>query len=80
VRGLHFFDGQDLSVEMEELHMRVFRVEDEHATEAGELSALVVEGSNDLVDLRMLPICDVPQLAKTTEEVFKATGLILEHL
>jgi hypothetical protein len=65
---------------MEELHMRVVRVEDERATEAGELSVLVVEGSNDLVDLRMLPICDVPQLAKMTEEVFKATGLIPEHL
>jgi hypothetical protein len=80
VCGLHFFNGQDLSAEMEELHMRVVRVEDERATEAGELSALVVEGSNDLVDLRMLPICDVPQLAKTTEEIFKAAGLILEHL
>jgi hypothetical protein len=36
--GLHSFDGQDQSVELEELCTRVARVKDEHAAEAGELS------------------------------------------
>jgi hypothetical protein len=35
--GLHFFDGRDLSVKLEGLHMHVASVEDERATEAGEL-------------------------------------------
>jgi hypothetical protein len=40
--------------------MRMARVKDEHAAEAIELLALVVEASNALVDLRMLPIRDIP--------------------
>jgi hypothetical protein len=39
-RGLHSFDKWDLSVKLEELHPRVARVEDEHATEARKLSTL----------------------------------------
>jgi hypothetical protein len=35
-------------------------VEDEHAAKAGELSALVIEASNALIDLMMIPIQDVP--------------------
>jgi hypothetical protein len=41
-------------MELEELHARVAGVED------GELSALVVEASNALVDLGMLSIQDIP--------------------
>jgi hypothetical protein len=59
--GLHSFDGRDLSVELEELHMRMAGVEDERATKAGKLSVLVIEASNALVDLGMLLIRDVPQ-------------------
>jgi hypothetical protein len=44
---------------MEELRVRVARVEDECVTEAGELSVLVIEASNALVKLRMLPIQDI---------------------
>jgi hypothetical protein len=36
--------------------MCVAVVEEEHATDAGELAVLVVEASNVLVDLGMLPI------------------------
>jgi hypothetical protein len=59
--GLHSFDGRDLSVELEELHMRMAGVEDERATKVGKLSVLVIEASNALVDLGMLLIRDVPQ-------------------
>jgi hypothetical protein len=48
------------------------------AVEVGELSALVVEASNALVDLEMLPIQDIPQLPKMAQEVLKAEGVILE--
>jgi hypothetical protein len=37
-RGLHSFDGRDLSVEQEELQAHVAGVRDEHAPKAGELS------------------------------------------
>jgi hypothetical protein len=46
--------------DLEDLAMSMARVEDECATEAGVLSVLVVEASNALVDLGMLPIQDVP--------------------
>jgi hypothetical protein len=57
--------------------VHVPEVEDEHATEAGEPSALVVEASNALVDLRMLPIQDIPHLPKMAQKVLKAVGVIL---
>jgi hypothetical protein len=44
------------------------------------LSTLVVEISNALVDIRMLPTQDILKLPKTVQEIFAATGLILEHL
>jgi hypothetical protein len=46
-------------VELEELCVRVAGIEDERAAKAGELSALVIEASNVLVDLGMLPIRDI---------------------
>jgi hypothetical protein len=58
--GLHSINGQDLSMELEELRARVAGVEDECAVEAGKLSRLVVEISNALVDLGTLPIQDNP--------------------
>jgi hypothetical protein len=58
--NLYSFDEWDLSVELEENRMRVTRVEDEHTAKAGELSTLVMEALNALVDLRMLPIQDIP--------------------
>jgi hypothetical protein len=35
--------------------------------------------SSTLVDLGMLPIEDIPQLPKSTQEVLTAAGLILEQ-
>jgi hypothetical protein len=78
--GMHFFNGWDLLAEMEALHVHIARVEDEHTTEAGEMSVLVIEGSNALVDLGMLPIRDIPQLPKMAQEILKAIGVILERL
>jgi hypothetical protein len=49
-----------------------------HAVEVGELLVLVVEASNALIDLGMLPIRDIPQLPKMAQEVLKAEGVILE--
>jgi hypothetical protein len=57
--GLHSFNGRDLSVKLEEVCVHVTGVEDERAVEARELSALVIEASNTLVHLRMLPIRDI---------------------
>jgi hypothetical protein len=79
-RNLHSFDGRDLSTELEQRHARVAWVEDECIIEAGMLSTLVVRISNALVDLGMLPIWDIPQLLKMTQEVLVADGLILELL
>jgi hypothetical protein len=55
-------------------------VKDELAAEARELSMLVVEVSNALVDLRMLAIQDILQLLKMAQEVLPAAGLILQCL
>jgi hypothetical protein len=55
-RGLHPHDGRDLSVELEGIHARVDGIRGEHATEVGQLSWLVMEISNTLGDLGMLPI------------------------
>jgi hypothetical protein len=60
VHGLHPFDGRDLSTELEGLHMHVDGVEGECATEVRQLSQLVMEISNALVDLGMLPVRDIP--------------------
>jgi hypothetical protein len=58
--GLDFFDRRDLPAELEELRTRVAGVEEERAVKVGKLAALVVEASNTLVDLGMLPIWEVP--------------------
>jgi hypothetical protein len=47
--------------------------EDECNVEVGELSRSVMEISNALVDLGMLPIQDIPQLLITAEEVLVAS-------
>jgi hypothetical protein len=51
VRGLHSFIGRDLPTDLEELHVCMAEVEDERAAEAGELSTLIIEACNTLVDL-----------------------------
>jgi hypothetical protein len=55
-------------------------VKDERAIETKKLLMLVMGISNTLVDLRMLPIRDIPRLMKTAQEVLAAAGLILECL
>jgi hypothetical protein len=57
--GLHPFDRQDLSVELEEIRARVDEIKGECAAEAGQLSQLVVEISNALVNIGMLPVQDI---------------------
>jgi hypothetical protein len=47
-------------VELDRACARVDRINDERATEAEPLSQPVVEISNTLVDLHMLPIQDIP--------------------
>jgi hypothetical protein len=78
--GLHPHDGRDLAVELEGIHARVDKIRGEHATEARQLSQLVMEISNALADLGMLPIQDIPQLPKSAQEAWTATGLLLERL
>jgi hypothetical protein len=79
-RGLYSFDGRDLPGKLEELHMRVAGFVDERTAEAGKLSTLVVGITNALVDLGMLPIQDIPQLLKMSQEILAVTSLILKHL
>jgi hypothetical protein len=77
-RGQYSFEGPDLLAELEELCMRVARVEEEHAVEAWELEVLVIEALNTLIDFGMLPFWEVPQISKKAQEVLKAMGVILE--
>jgi hypothetical protein len=44
------------------------------------LSKLVMEVSNTLVDLGMMPIRDIPQLPNMAQEVLAVADLILERL
>jgi hypothetical protein len=60
------------------LRARVFRVEDECATEATKTLAMGI--SNALVDLKMLPIWNISQLPEAAQEVLAVAGLILERL
>jgi hypothetical protein len=54
------FDVWDLTTELEEIRACVDGIMGERATEAGQLSQLVMGISNALVDLGMLPIWDIP--------------------
>jgi hypothetical protein len=56
------------------------QIRSERNTKAGQLSWLVVEISNALADLGMLPIQDIPQLSKLAQEVLTVAGLLLECL
>jgi hypothetical protein len=58
----------------------VAEVEDEHATEAEQLSWSVREISDALVDLGMLPIWDIPTQPQLAQDVPAAFILILERL
>jgi hypothetical protein len=79
-RGLYSFDGRDLSVELEGLCERVARVESECAAEAVQLSRLVMEISDALVNLSVFPIQDIPAHLKSIQDVLTAASLILERL
>jgi hypothetical protein len=63
--GLRSFDGRELSVGLEELHLRLAMIEDERVTEAVRLSQLVIEISDAQVDLGVLPIREIPRLPKS---------------
>jgi hypothetical protein len=78
--GLFSFDGRYLSVELEELHEHVAGFENEHATEVVQLSRLVMEISDALVDLGMFPIRDLPVQLRSAQDVLMAASLVLEHL
>jgi hypothetical protein len=78
--SLHATDGRVLSVELDEAHTRADRMNDEHATEAEQLSWWVIKISDVLVDLGMLPIQDIPQLSKLAQEVLPVVDLILERI
>jgi hypothetical protein len=79
-RSLHPFEEQDLSVELGEIHEHVDKIEGEHTTEARQLSQLVIEISNALVDLKTLPIHNIPQHPKSAQEVLTVAGLFLERM
>jgi hypothetical protein len=78
--GLYPYDGRDLLVELEKLHERVDGVEDERVTEAVQLSWLVMEISNALVNLGVFPIRDIPAQPKSADDVLTVVNLVLERL
>jgi hypothetical protein len=59
-RGHCSFDGRDLSVELEELRGHMAGVESERIAEAVQLSQLVMEISDALVDLGVFAIRYIP--------------------
>jgi hypothetical protein len=80
VQGLYSFDGRDLSAELEGLCDCVDGDGNERATEAEQLSWLVREISDALVDLDMFPIRDIPLQPRSAQDLLTAVGLVLEHL
>jgi hypothetical protein len=79
-QSLHFFDGRDLSTELEELRERVAGVDSECATEAMALSRSVMGIFDVLVDLGTFPIRDIPEHPKLAQDVLMVVGLLLECL
>jgi hypothetical protein len=79
-QGLYSFDGRDLSAELEELHGCVAKIESKRAVEAVQLSQLVMNISDALVDLGGFPIRDIPAHPKSAQDVLTVANRILEHL
>jgi hypothetical protein len=79
-RGLYSFDGGVLSVELEDLHKCVARVESERAAKAMQLSWSVMLMFDALVNLVVFPIRDIREHLKSAQDVLMATALILECL
>jgi hypothetical protein len=67
-------------VELQELHVHVARVENQRTVEAMQLSRLVMEISNALVDLGVFPIRDIPAQPRSAQDVLTAASFVLEHL
>jgi hypothetical protein len=80
VQSLYPHDRRNLSSELGKLHERVAEAEDDHAIEANQLSRSIREISDDLVDMNMLPIWDVPSQLQSVKDVLAAFSLILEQL
>jgi hypothetical protein len=76
----HSFDGWDVSVGLEELHVRMAGVEDGCTVEAMGLSPLVMEIFDTVVHLGVFPNWNIPWLIKSAREVLAAAGLILERM
>jgi hypothetical protein len=79
-RSPHPTDGRDLSTELDKAHACVGRIDNEHTTEAEQLSQRVVRISNFMVDLGLLPIHDITQLPKSARDVLPVVDLILNCL
>jgi hypothetical protein len=57
----------------------VARIESKRAAEAVQLSRLIMEISEALVDLGVFPIRDIPVHPKLAQDVLTATSLVFEH-
>jgi hypothetical protein len=78
-RDLHPQDGWDLSVELEGMRACVDWIRGEHTAKVGQLLQLVMEISNSLGDLGMLPIHDIPQFPMSALGGLMVVCPILEH-
>jgi hypothetical protein len=78
-RGHYSFDGRDLLVQLEELRGHMARVETELIAVAMQLSWLVMEIFDALVDLCMFAIRHIPAHPESAQDVLTAASLILEH-
>jgi hypothetical protein len=79
-RGLYPPDRRNLSLELGKIHEHMAEPEDDRAVEAEQMSRLVREISNSLVDTNVLPIQDVPSQSQSANDVLAAFSLILERL
>jgi hypothetical protein len=67
-------------VELKKACTRMDIIAVDPATEAERLSQQVMRVVGVLIDLGLLPVEDIPQLLKTTQEVLPAVTLNLKHL
>jgi hypothetical protein len=69
VRGFYPPDGRDLPSKLGKLRQCMAQVEDDHATEAGQLSRWTMDISNALVDLNVTPIQGIPLQPRLVKDV-----------
>jgi hypothetical protein len=79
-RCLYPPNGWSLPSELGKLCERIAGTEDDRAVEAKQLSRLIREISDALVDLNVLPIQDIPSRSWSAKDVLAAFSVVLDQL